>query len=93
MSELTANEIDLIGNTLEHQGLTDDEIDNYFLEHHGVKGQKWGVRRSKGRAAGRTQAIKKGVIRGKSRSEKAGMAFTATLLAATGFLTLAAIKM
>lgn len=51
MAELTATEIDLIGNTLEHQGLTDNEIDDYFLEHHGVKGQKWGVRRAQARAA------------------------------------------
>lgn len=51
MSHLTANEIDLIGNTLEHQGLTDDQIDNYFLEHQGVKGMKWGVRRAEKRAA------------------------------------------
>lgn len=51
MSELTANEIDLIGNTLEHQGLTDDQIDDYFLEHQGVKGMKWGVRRAEKRAA------------------------------------------
>lgn len=46
MSELTANEIDLIGDALEHSGLTDDEIDKYFLEHAGVKGMKWGVRRN-----------------------------------------------
>lgn len=51
MSELTASEIDLIGSTLEHQGLTDAEIDEYFLEHQGVKGMKWGVRRAEKRAA------------------------------------------
>lgn len=49
MSELTASEIDLIGHALEHSGMTDDEIDEYFLEHTGVKGMKWGVRRSKSR--------------------------------------------
>lgn len=54
-----------------------------FLEHYGVKGQKWGVRRAKNRDSGRRM----------SPQEKAGIAFTATLLAAYGTLTLAAIKM
>lgn len=34
-----------IGNFLEHQGFSDESIDAYF-EHHGIKGQKWGVRRA-----------------------------------------------
>ncbi len=46
---------DQIGEFLEHQGLSDEEIDDYFLnekgedwlEHHGVKGQQWGVRRNR----------------------------------------------
>ena len=39
-----------IGEYLEHRGLSDDEIDDFF-EHHGVKGQKWGVRRAQKKAA------------------------------------------
>lgn len=34
-----------IGTHLEHQGFSDDEIDEY-LEHFGVKGMKWGTRRA-----------------------------------------------
>ena len=41
---------DQIGEFLEHQGLSDEQIDAYF-EHHGVKGQKWGVRKAEARAA------------------------------------------
>lgn len=37
--------IDQIGDFLEHQGLSDEQIDEYF-EHHGTKGMKWGVRRA-----------------------------------------------
>lgn len=43
-------DIDEIGEFLEHQGLSDEAIDEYF-EHHGVKGQRWGVRRAEKRAA------------------------------------------
>lgn len=39
---------DQIGEFLEHKGLSDDEIDDYF-EHHGVKGMKWGQRKAQGR--------------------------------------------
>jgi hypothetical protein len=38
-------DIDSVGKQLEDRGLTDEQIDE-FLEHHGVKGQKWGVRRA-----------------------------------------------
>jgi hypothetical protein len=38
--------VDEIGTYLEHLGLNDVEIDDFF-EHHGVKGQRWGVRRQK----------------------------------------------
>lgn len=38
--------VDEIGTYLEHLGLNDVEIDNFF-EHHGVKGQRWGVRKQK----------------------------------------------
>lgn len=43
---------DQIGEYLEHQGATDEEIDD-FLEHFGVKGMQWGVRRAEKRAAKR----------------------------------------
>lgn len=36
---------DQIGEYLEHQGATDEEIDA-FLEHFGVKGMKWGQRKA-----------------------------------------------
>lgn len=42
---------------------------------------------------GRTQAIRKGEIKGMSKSQKVGLAFVGVLLAAQGTLTLAAIKM
>lgn len=41
---LTEEQIDVIGLMLEDKGLTHSEIDSY-LEHRGVKGMKWGVRR------------------------------------------------
>lgn len=40
----TDEQIDSIGLMLEEKGLTHSEIDTY-LEHRGVKGMKWGVRR------------------------------------------------
>lgn len=44
-----------IGEHLEHQGWSDDAIDEY-LEHFGVKGMKWGVRRE---ARQRNRALNK----------------------------------
>jgi hypothetical protein len=38
--------VDEVGEILEHQGLSDDEIDAFF-EHQGVKGMRWGVRRQR----------------------------------------------
>ena len=38
--------VEELGTYLEHQGLSDDEIDA-VLEHYGVKGQKWGIRRNR----------------------------------------------
>jgi hypothetical protein len=64
----------------------DDEVDA-FLAHFGVKGMRWGVRKNTGRAE------KKTTKRSMTTSEKAGIAFSAALLAAYGTLTLAAIKM
>lgn len=40
------NLIHAIGMKLEGMGCTDAQIDEYF-EHHGVKGMKWGFRKSK----------------------------------------------
>lgn len=42
---LSDEEILEIGTMLEHGGYSEHEIDTY-LEHHGVKGMKWGVRRA-----------------------------------------------
>lgn len=39
-------EIDLVGQMLQEKGLDDSEIETWF-EHHGVKGQKWGLRRNR----------------------------------------------
>lgn len=79
---MSEDDIDALGLFLEHDGFTNDEIDRYFLEHTGVRGMKWGVRRNKAHEK-----------RSRSRSEKAGIAFTAAFLAAMGTFTLAAIKM
>jgi hypothetical protein len=40
-------DIDSVGKQLEDRGLTHEEIDEFFA-HHGVLGQKWGVRRKGG---------------------------------------------
>jgi hypothetical protein len=48
---------DEIGTYLEHQGLTDDEIDSFFA-HYGVPGMRWGIRR-KGRVDPRSKAGRK----------------------------------
>lgn len=52
--------VDTLGAFLEHSGFSDEDIDEYFLEHVGVKGMKWGVRKAGqgARAAGR------GTVRG-----------------------------
>lgn len=44
--------VDEVGDILEHQGLTDEEIDDFF-EHHGVKGMRWGQRRARNRELNR----------------------------------------
>lgn len=38
-------DVDEIGDFLEQQGFSDESIDDY-LEHFGIKGQRWGVRRN-----------------------------------------------
>lgn len=43
---LSDDEVFEIGSALEHSNMSDDEIDTY-LEHYGVKGMKWGVRRER----------------------------------------------
>lgn len=62
----TEIDIDELGEFLEHQGLTDDQIDDYFLAHYGVKGQKWGVRRANSRDA-RSARLKSGTATKKDR--------------------------
>lgn len=46
VNEAFENYVDILGEFLEHSGFSDDQIDDYFLEHHGVKGMRWGQRRS-----------------------------------------------
>ncbi len=41
---LTEDDILKMGSFLEHQGMSDPEIDDWF-EHAGVRGMKWGVRK------------------------------------------------
>jgi len=67
---ISDEEIDRLGDFLEHQGFDDEGIDEYFLEHHGVKGMQWGVRkqrrierqiRSQQRQVDRTRRVASGV--------------------------------
>lgn len=37
--------VDEVGLFLEQNGMTDDQIDEYFLQHYGKKGMKWGQRK------------------------------------------------
>ena len=53
---MTDDDILEIGTMLEEKGLSHAEIDSYF-EHHGVKGQKWGIRNAKQRRIARQQKI------------------------------------
>lgn len=53
-------------------------MENEILEHHGIKGQKWGVRRFQNRdgtltAAGKRRQIADGRLRGDSEKEKHGL--------------------
>lgn len=82
--------IDEVGEYLEHQGLTDDDIDE-VLAHFGVKGQKWGVRRAKKQAramtkAGRKEALYKATLKNNKTQRRVatGAAFIATNLIANG---------
>lgn len=43
---MTHEKLDDIGFMLEEKGMSHSQIDTYFLQHHGVKGMKWGVRRN-----------------------------------------------
>jgi hypothetical protein len=38
-------DVDEIGTYLEHKGLSDDQIDDFFA-HYGIPGMRWGVRRA-----------------------------------------------
>lgn len=44
---MTPENIDDIGFMLEEKGMSHSQIDMYFLNHHGLKGMKWNVRRQK----------------------------------------------
>jgi hypothetical protein len=50
--------IEHMGLILETGGFSDDEIDDYFLEHFGTRGMRWGVRRA--RRAERIAKVGKG---------------------------------
>ena len=55
----------LMGTFLEQQGFSDEAIDDY-LEHHGVRGQRWGVKNSSSKGStreSRRQALTPGVRR------------------------------
>lgn len=62
------DEILLVGTTLEEAGFTHDAIDNFFLEHYGVPGMKWGVRKSPGQKAAKTRAKN---VKAKAKAETA----------------------
>lgn len=51
---LTDEQINAIGFALEDEGFSHSDIDEY-LEHHGVKGMKWGTRRAQKKAANQTR--------------------------------------
>lgn len=59
----------VIGSRLEDEGLSHAEIDDYFLEHYGVKGMKWGVRRTRRiqKSIDRTKRIADGTASVKDR--------------------------
>ena len=47
-------DIDRLGADLEHDGMSDSEIDEFFA-HYGVPGMKWGVRKAKNQLAVRNE--------------------------------------
>ena len=53
---INENYAETLGLMLEHKGMSDDDIDAYFLEHHGVAGMKWGQRKA---ARQRNRALNK----------------------------------
>lgn len=73
-------DVEKLGMFLEHQGFSDEAIDAYF-EHHGVKGQKWGVSRSKNRALNK-QSRAKDRAASKAQSHKEAQAHTKAVDAA-----------
>lgn len=42
---LDETNVDEVGMFLEQNGMSDDQIDEYFLQHYGKKGMKWGQRK------------------------------------------------
>ena len=47
MRTIQEKDILVIGTMLEEKGFSHSQIDEYFLEHFGVAGMKWGVRRNR----------------------------------------------
>lgn len=65
-------DIETVGLMLEEKGLTHSEIDAWF-EHHGVKGQQWGVRHKRNRELNKASRQKD---RAEIRTERAKAAAT-----------------
>lgn len=78
----------VIGSNLEREGLSHEEIDDYFLEHYGVKGMKWGVRRARAtkvvdsglRGGRKERLIRGGAQKEQSRKARNGKRVAAALL-------------
>jgi hypothetical protein len=61
----TEEYIDEMGTILENSGFCDKDIDAFFLEHYGMRGMKWGVRRQR-----RQQALVRAGTKGGYKSSR-----------------------